>query len=212
MKIKAPDRRPLLLQTGDVRQHAFKSSSGFGVQRVGWIRSSHPRHSRGATAMAEKEKKETNQPGSPGGLPTALYDVPSQESIDVLIRLLREFDRRSREGAILPPEIEQDIAVVAAAFKSIQNALALRDSPLRISGLSPLAGAAGTRVTITGSNFLTGSTVRFAGRDATDVEVVSLTEIQATAPSGPSGAVDVVVNTLAGSVARVKGFTYPASY
>jgi hypothetical protein len=162
-------------------------------------------------AMAEKEKKEAYQPGPPSGLATIPYDLPSQESIDILTRLLREFDRRSSNGLDLPPEVVRDIADVAAAFRAIQNALALKDSPLRISGISPLTGAAGARVTITGGNFLRNSTVRFGDKDAA-VEVVSLTEIVATAPSGLSGTVSVVVNTLAGSIVRANAFTYPAPY
>jgi hypothetical protein len=66
-------------------------------------------------------------------------------------------------------------------------------------------------VTITGGNFLRNSTVRFGDKDAA-VEVVSLTEIVATAPSGLSGTVSVVVNTLAGSIVRANAFTYPAPY
>ena len=157
--------------------------------------------------MAEKEKKDIFH-GPPTGMPTVDYDLPSQESIDILTRLLREFDRRSANRITLPPEIERDIAMVAAAFKSIQNAVALRESPLRIATIVPETGPAGTRVTITGSNFLTGSNVRFGDRAGGDVDVVSLTEIRATVPPG-SGSVAVTVDTLAGSTVRKKGFTYP---
>jgi hypothetical protein len=161
--------------------------------------------------MTEKDKKDTHQSATQSGPPMGRYDVPNQESIDLLIRLLRDFDRRSEVGSALPPEIERDIAVVIAAFRSIENALALRDSPIRISSIAPSGGPAGTAVTITGSNFLTGSRVRFGNNDANDVSIVSLTEIRATAPSGSPGAVDVVVNTLAGSAVRAQGFTYPPS-
>src|SRR5918992_3819645 len=186
MKIKTLDSRPLLL-----RPARFATMA--------------PSSSRGEIVMAEKEKKESYQPGPPSGLATVPYDLPSQESIDTLTRLLREFDRRSANGSPLPPEIERDIADVTAAFKAIQHALALKPSPLRITDISPLTGPAGTSVTITGCNFLRGSTVRFGDKDA-HVDVVSLTEICATTPSGPAGAVDVVVKTFAGSAVPVKGF------
>lgn len=161
--------------------------------------------------MTEKDKKDTHQSGTQSGPPAGRYDLPNQESIDLLIRLLRDFDRRSDHGSALPPEIERDLAVVIAAFRSIESALALRDSPIKITSVAPSGGAAGTAVTITGSNFLTGSRVRFGSNDANDVSIVSLTEIRVTAPSGAPGAVDVVVNTLAGSAVRAQGFTYPPS-
>jgi hypothetical protein len=142
--------------------------------------------------------------------------LPSQESIDLLTRLLQEFERRANAAtstSTLTPEVERDIAVVIAAFKAIENALALRPSSIKIDVLDPATGSAtgGTRVKITGSTFLTGARVRFGNNDARDVSIVSLTEIQATTPPGSIGAVDVVVNTLAGSAIKQQGYTYFAS-
>ncbi len=69
--------------------------------------------------------------------------------------------------------------------------------------------AGGTSVKITGTNFTSGSEVKFGGSPATKVEVNSATEIHATTPSG-SGSVDVFVTTAGGTAATSAGdeFTY----
>ena len=54
-----------------------------------------------------------------------------------------------------------------------------------ISSISPASGApAGTIVTITGSGFSVGTTVKFGTVLATDIEIISTTEIQAVVPDG----------------------------
>jgi IPT/TIG domain len=165
------------------------------------------------------EKRESYQSVGPGvayGVP----GLPTQESIDLLTRLLQEFERRSTpsgpSGTTLPPEVARDIAAVGAAFESLESALAFGPSPIDVSSVTPSRGPAsgGTRVTITGSHLLPGSTVLFGNVAATHVSVVSLTEIQATTPPGSAGYaghVDVVVNTLAGSAILARGFTYHAA-
>lgn len=80
-----------------------------------------------------------------------------------------------------------------------------------VSGIAPATGstAGGTAVTITGTGFLTGATVKFAGVSATNVSVVSATSITATTPAHAAGKVDVVVtNTDAQSATLTQGFTY----
>ena len=54
----------------------------------------------------------------------------SQESIDLLIRLLQELERRSGGMGNIPPEVQKDIAVVLAAFDAIKSALGLAGTPL----------------------------------------------------------------------------------
>lgn len=159
------------------------------------------------------EKKDIHQLESPGGVQAPGYELASQKSIDLLLRLLEEFQRRSKGGTGVPPEVEKDIAIVAATFESVDSALALRESPITVSGVAPSTGpaAGGTRVTIAGSHFLPGSTVRFGSSAATDVSIVSLKEIAATTPPGAAGAVDVVVETLGGSTRAARGFTYHRS-
>ncbi|HEY1221700.1 MAG TPA: IPT/TIG domain-containing protein [Bryobacteraceae bacterium] len=79
-----------------------------------------------------------------------------------------------------------------------------------VSGVSPNSGptAGGTAVTITGTNFAAGATVTFGGTAATNVVVVSGTQITATAPAGSAGAVTVTVTVSGQSGSLASGFTY----
>ena len=72
-----------------------------------------------------------------------------------------------------------------------------------ISSFTPASAAAGTTVTITGTNFINVTSVKFAGIDATSFIVVSPTTINAVVPSGTSGAVTV---TTPGGTATMTGF------
>lgn len=65
-----------------------------------------------------------------------------------------------------------------------------------ITSLAPASGApAGTVVTITGTGFTPGSNVKFGTVDATGVQVISSTEIQAVVPDGAvSNAVEVTTS------------------
>jgi hypothetical protein len=82
--------------------------------------------------------------------------------------------------------------------------------PPTVTSVSPNNGsvAGGTAVTITGTNFAAGATVTFGSNAATNVVVVSGTQITATTPAGSVGAVTVTVtvNGQAGSLAT--GYTY----
>ena len=64
-----------------------------------------------------------------------------------------------------------------------------------VTSVSPTTGstAGGTAVTITGTNFATGATVKFGSAAATNVVVVNSTTITATTPAGSAGAVTVTV-------------------
>jgi hypothetical protein len=80
-----------------------------------------------------------------------------------------------------------------------------------VSSISPATGdaAGGTAVTITGTGFLAGATVKFGGVSATNVSVVNSTSITATTPAHAAGKVDVVVtNTDTKSATLTQGFTY----
>jgi glucose/arabinose dehydrogenase len=73
----------------------------------------------------------------------------------------------------------------------------------------PTSGA--TAVTIMGTGFLAGATVKLGGTSATGVTVVNSTSITATTPAHAAGAVSVVVtNTDAKSGTLTNGYTYPA--
>src|SRR5438552_16598571 len=86
-----------------------------------------------------------------------------------------------------------------------------------VTSVTPNTGstAGATPVTITGTNFLSPSTVTFGGAAATNVVVVNSTTITATTPAHAAGAVDVVVadagvcsGTPPGTLPN--GFTYVA--
>ena len=77
--------------------------------------------------------------------------------------------------------------------------------------MSPNNGsvAGGTAVTITGTNFATGATVKFGSAAATNVVVVNSTTITATTPAGSAGAATVTVTNPGGqSGSLTNGFTY----
>jgi IPT/TIG domain./Cohesin domain. len=79
-----------------------------------------------------------------------------------------------------------------------------------VSGLTPSEGdeAGGTTVTITGNNFIVGTaaTVMFGENAATEVNVVSATEITCKSPAG-TGSVDVSV-AQDGKTSNTAQFTY----
>ena len=80
-----------------------------------------------------------------------------------------------------------------------------------VTSISPNSGTinGGTPVTITGTGFLAGATVKLGGTAATGVTVVSSTSITATTPAHAAGAVSVVVtNTDAQSGTLNNGYTY----
>jgi uncharacterized repeat protein (TIGR02543 family) len=93
------------------------------------------------------------------------------------------------------------------------------DATPTVTGIAPSAGptAGGMSVTITGTGFLSGATVKFGSSEATGVTVNGSTSISATSPAG-TGTVDVTVTTPGGSSATGSPdhFTYvmppPASY
>jgi hypothetical protein len=82
--------------------------------------------------------------------------------------------------------------------------------PPTVTSVSPNSGttAGGTSVTITGTNFAAGATVTFGSNAATNVIVVSGTQITATTPAGSTGAVAVTVTVNGQSGSLASGFTY----
>jgi len=88
---------------------------------------------------------------------------------------------------------------------------AVAQQPPHVTSVAPLTGppAGGTAVTITGSDFVSGATVKFGGVNATNVQVGTSTTITATAPAHALGAVDVVVTNPDGQTGTLaSGFTY----
>jgi hypothetical protein len=158
------------------------------------------------------DKKDIYQTGPLGKPPGGSPELPNQQSIELLIGLLQNYQRRTNQSTI-PPEVERDIAIVNAVVDSIRTALALGANKTTISSVNPATGSSdgGSTVTITGSNLLPGAKVRFGPSAARSVTVDSLTQIRATTPPG-TGTVDVVVSTLGGAARRANGFTYQSQY
>jgi phospholipase C len=80
-----------------------------------------------------------------------------------------------------------------------------------ILSISPTSGpiAGGTATTITGTNFVTGATVKFGSVAATNVTVVNSAKITATTPANSPGTVNVVViNPDNQSATLASGFTF----
>ncbi|MCI0341791.1 MAG: IPT/TIG domain-containing protein [Planctomycetales bacterium] len=80
-----------------------------------------------------------------------------------------------------------------------------------ISSISPASGpnTGGTLVTITGTGFVSGTTVAIAGTAATSVTVVSATTVTALTPAGPLGPADVVVTVPGPATSTLPlGWTY----
>ncbi len=80
-----------------------------------------------------------------------------------------------------------------------------------VNGIGPSSGttAGGTPVTITGTGFLAGATVKLGGTSATGVSVSNSTTITATTAAHAAGAVDVVVtNSDSQSGTLSQGYTY----
>ena len=79
-----------------------------------------------------------------------------------------------------------------------------------VSSVSPNSGpaAGGTAVTIMGTNFAAGATVMLGGAAASNVVVVSGTQITATTPTGSAGAVTVTVTVNGQSGSLSNAFVY----
>ena len=83
-----------------------------------------------------------------------------------------------------------------------------------VAAISPGSGTAsgGTAVTITGTGFLTGATVKLGGTTATNVTVTSSSTMTATTAAHTAGTVDVVAtNTDSQSGTLGSGYTYTSS-
>jgi len=85
--------------------------------------------------------------------------------------------------------------------------------PPAVSLVSPVSGniAGGTAVTITGTNFKAGATVKFGGTAASNVVFQNSTTLTATTPVHAAGAVEVAVTNPDGQTGtQLSGFTYTA--
>jgi Domain of unknown function (DUF1929)/IPT/TIG domain len=118
-------------------------------------------------------------------------------------------------GNIAPPGYYMLFLVNSSGVPSVAKFTKLGSSssapPPTVSAISPISGTANgsTAVTITGTGFLAGATVKLGGTTATGVTVVSSTSITATTPAHAAGTVDVTVtNPDAQSGILTNGYTY----
>jgi hypothetical protein len=82
--------------------------------------------------------------------------------------------------------------------------------PPTISSVSPASGVTtgGTKITISGTNFVNVTSVTVGGTAASGVTTVSPTSITANTPTHAAGAVSIVVSTATGTVTKTNAFTY----
>ena len=88
-------------------------------------------------------------------------------------------------------------------------------APPTLSAISSSQGpsSGGTAVTLTGSGFQAGATVTIGGTVATNVSVLSATQLIATTPAGSAGAQAVVVTNPEGQSATLAGdFLYTSAF
>jgi len=109
-----------------------------------------------------------------------------------------------------PGALKNDNTVLPA---SGGGSLPPQPQPPTLTSVSPNSGptAGGTSVTITGTNFVSGATVKFDSTVATNVTVASSTSITATVPAHVAASVNIVVTNPNGQGATLtNGFTYTA--
>jgi phospholipase C len=94
----------------------------------------------------------------------------------------------------------------AASFTFVATAQAANPAPT-LSSITPQSGSTvgGTSVNISGSNFVAGATVTFAGSAATSVSVINATTITAVTPPHATGAASVTVTNPDGQSASLTG-------
>jgi hypothetical protein len=81
----------------------------------------------------------------------------------------------------------------------------------RLVAVEPNTGvlAGGTRVTVTGFGLLEGLTVAVGGIQATEIEIISATEVKFTSPAAGAGIVDLILTNPDGQSARLaEAYTY----
>ncbi len=103
---------------------------------------------------------------------------------------------------------------VPSVAKSIQVVNSASNPAPTVTGIGPSSGTAngGTPVTITGTGFLSGATVKLGGTTATNVTVTSSSTITATTSAHAAGTVDVVVTNTDGQSGTLSGgYTYTSS-
>lgn len=121
-------------------------------------------------------------------------------------------------GVMTPPGIEyylsgsDGVTTVYHGLAAQPHTITIADRPV-VTTITPANGPStgGTSVTIVGSNFKDGASVTIGGGVASDVVVVSSTQITATTPAGVPAHADVtVINPDQASHSLLGGFLYEA--
>jgi hypothetical protein len=108
--------------------------------------------------------------------------------------------RSTRSGSSGPAETSSTNK--SASFACLPAPTTAKISP----AVGPTSGR--TVVTITGSEFVQGSTVRFGTVPALKVTYISSTSLRAVTPAGSAGSVKVTVTTPSGTSRKMLSYTY----
>ncbi|HEY3725664.1 MAG TPA: hypothetical protein VGL51_00720 [Solirubrobacteraceae bacterium] len=101
---------------------------------------------------------------------------------------------------------------LCVASDDFGNAVVGRLPVPTIRSFSPASGATGSSVTINGTNFVPGASVKFGSLPSPSVSVVSATQIKATVPNGmPSAGGAISVTTAAGTASTASCSPSPCS-
>lgn len=104
-----------------------------------------------------------------------------------------------------------DVRVATARGASVlADGFTYQPAPPTLTGVAPQSGLeiGGMPITLTGTNFLPGTTVAIDGTPCTNVAVLASNVITATTPAGAVGGVAVTVTTSEGTVTVGNAFTY----
>lgn len=104
-------------------------------------------------------------------------------------------------------EIQIRVALTLFTVLLIGLQICRAQTALTVTGISPQSGSTngGTTVTITGTNFSVGATVKFDSSAATNVTVVDATTITAMTPPHSAGGTNVIVRNPDGQSATLSG-------
>jgi len=116
--------------------------------------------------------------------------------------------------AVAPAQVAGTVDVTVTTLAGTSGIVAgdhyTYDLPPTVSSLSPAAGptAGGNTVTINGTNFLSGASVKFGTTASGSITFVSATQLKAVVPAHAAGTVDVTVTTPGGTSALVSRDNY----
>jgi chitodextrinase len=142
------------------------------------------------------------------------FIVGAQVSFDGMLATNATVVDNTRMTANTPPHAAGTVSVVVTnddgLIGTLPNGFTFT-APPTVTGVSPNVGpiSGGTPITITGTNFQSGATVKLGGTPATNVAFVNSTSLTATTPAHAAGLVDVLVTNPNGvSKALTGGYSY----